>query len=117
MKLNKGDEVVAVDIDVLSNIYTVTKGGYALRFKTIELPQYGLQAAGVKSMLLQTNDEVVSAFFVEPDDEVVVLTSRGHIIKESAEGVQCYNRYRRGTLIVDRMKSNPHLVVDAGRTF
>ena len=59
MKLNKGDEVVAVDIDVLSNIYTVTKGGYALRFKTIELPQYGLQAAGVKSMLLQTNDEVV----------------------------------------------------------
>jgi len=92
MKLNKGDEVVAVDIDVLSNIYTVTKGGYALRFKTIELPQYGLQAAGVKSMLLQTNDEVVSAFFVEPDDEVVVLTSRGHIIKESAEGVQCYNR-------------------------
>jgi topoisomerase-4 subunit A len=115
MKLNKGDEVVAVDIDVLSNIYTVTKGGYALRFKTIELPQYGLQAAGVKSMLLQTNDEVVSAFFVEPDDEVVVLTSRGHIIKESAEGVQCYNRYRRGTLIVDRMKSNPHLVVDAGR--
>ena len=115
MKLNNGDELVAVDIDVLSNIYTVTKGGYALRFKTIELPQYGLQAAGVKSMLLQSDDEVVSSFFVEPEDEVVVLTSRGHIIKESAEGVQCYNRYRRGTLIVDRMKTNPHLVVDAGR--
>ncbi|MGI6782233.1 MAG: DNA topoisomerase IV subunit A [Acholeplasmataceae bacterium] len=115
MKLNNGDELVAVDIDVLSNIYTVTKGGYALRFKTIELPQYGLQASGVKSMLLQTNDEVVASFFVEPEDEVVVLTSRGHIIKESAEGIQCYNRYRRGTLIVDRMKSNPHLVVDAAR--
>ncbi len=115
MKLNNGDELAAVDIDVLSNIYTVTKGGYALRFKTIELPQYGLQAAGVKSMLLQTNDEVVASFFVEPEDEVVVLTSRGHIIKESAEGIQCYNRYRRGTLIVDRMKSNPHLVVDAAR--
>lgn len=79
------------------------------------MPQYGLQAAGVKSMLLQSDDEVVSSFFVEPEDEVVVLTSRGHIIKESAEGVQCYNRYRRGTLIVDRMKTNPHLVVDAGR--
>lgn len=115
MKLNKGDRLVAVDIDVLSNIYTVTKGGYALRFKTIELPQYGLQASGVKSMLLQAHDEVVSAFFVEPEDEVVVLTTRGHIIKESAEGIQCYNRYRRGTLIIDRMKSNPHLAVDAGR--
>ena len=45
MKLNKGDKLVAVDIDVLSNIYAVTKGGYALRFKTIELPQYGLQAS------------------------------------------------------------------------
>ena len=115
MKLNKGDKLVAVDIDVLSNIYAVTKGGYALRFKTIELPQYGLQASGVKSMLLQAHDEVVSAFFVEPEDEVVVLTTRGHIIKESAEGIQCYNRYRRGTLIIDRMKSNPHLAVDAGR--
>ena len=37
------------------------------------------------------------------------------MIKESAEGIQCYNRYRRGTLIVDRMKSNPHLVIDGGR--
>ena len=62
MRLNKGDELVSVDIDILSNIVCLTEGGYSLRFKTIELPQYGLQAAGVKSMLLQPDDYVRSAF-------------------------------------------------------
>ncbi|NLL69105.1 MAG: DNA topoisomerase IV subunit A [Acholeplasmataceae bacterium] len=110
MRLNKGDELVSVDIDILSNIVCLTEGGYSLRFKTIELPQYGLQAAGVKSMLLQPDDYVRSAFFAEPEDEIVILTSRGHIIKESAEGLPLYNRYRRGVLIIDRLKSNPHLI-------
>ncbi len=115
IRLNEGDELVSVDIDALSNIVAVTEGGYSLRFKTLELPQYGLQATGVKSMLLQKDDEVKSAFFMEPEDEIVILTSRGHIIKESAEGLPLYNRYRRGVLIIDRLKSNPHLIISAQR--
>lgn len=115
MRLNKGDQLVSVDIDSLSNIIAITESGYALRFKTLELPQYGLQAAGVKSMLLQSGDKVQSVFFAEPEDEVAIFTSRGHIIKESAEGLPLYNRYRRGVLIIDKMKTNPHLAVDANK--
>lgn len=115
MRLNKGDEVISVDIDVKSNIVSLTKGGYALRFKTIELPQYGLQAAGVKSMLLQPDDEVKASFFIEPEDEIIILTSRGHIIKEPAEGLPLYNRYRRGVTVVERLKSNPHLISGGAR--
>ena len=115
MRLNKGDQLVAVDIDVQSNIVALTEGGYSLRFKTLELPQYGLQAAGVKSMLLQPKDKVRAAFFLEPEDEIVIFTSRGHIIKESAEGLPLYNRYRRGVLVIDRLKSNPHLIKGGAR--
>lgn len=115
MRLKSGDRLVDVDIDTKSNIVMLSKGGYSLRFNTIELPQYGLQAAGVKSMLLQDGDEVVSAFYIEPEDDIALITSRGHLIKEEAQGLPLYNRYRRGVLIVDRLKSNPHYVMSGCR--
>ncbi len=115
MKLSETDEVVCVDDQAKSNILSISHKGYALRFKTEELPLYGLQAGGVKSMSLQDGDHLVSALYVKPNDDFVMLTNRGHIIKDVVEELPIYNRNRRGILIIEHQKANPHLAVSAAR--
>jgi topoisomerase IV subunit A len=115
MKLSDGDSVVAVDFGSRKNILSISKKGYALRFKTEELPLYGLQAGGVKSMSLSEGDVCASSLFVEPGDDFVILTNRGHVIKDVVEELPLYNRNRRGILIIEHQKANPHLAVSASR--
>lgn len=115
MKLSDTDEVISVDIHEKSNILSVSKKGYALRFKTEELPLYGLQAGGVKSMSLQDGDEVAGAIYVKPGDDFIILTNRGHVIKDVVEELPIYNRNRRGILIIEHQKANPHLAVSIAR--
>jgi len=115
MKLSDHDELVHVDMGERKNILAISKKGYALRFRTDELPLYGLQAGGVKSMSLSEDDEVASALYVNPGDDFIILTNRGHVIKDVVEELPIYNRNRRGILIVDHQKANPHLAVSAQR--
>lgn len=115
MKLSKTDELIHVDQHDKPNIISISKKGYALRFKTEELPLYGLQAGGVKSMSLSEDDEVAAALYVKPSDEFVILTNRGHVIKDVVEELPIYNRARRGILIIEHQKANPHFAVSASR--
>ena len=115
MKLSETDEVVCVDDQAKLNILSISHKGYALRFKTEELPLYGLQAGGVKSMSLQEGDHLVSALYVKPNDDFVMLTNRGHVIKDVVEELPIYNRNRRGILIIEHQKANPHFAVSAAR--
>lgn len=115
MKLNDKDEVIHVDISLKQNILSISKKGYALRFRSEELPLYGLQAGGVKSMSISEGDLLCGAIYVNPSDDFVILTSRGHIIKDVVEELPIYNRNRRGILIIEHQKSNPHLAASLSR--
>jgi topoisomerase-4 subunit A len=115
MKLNDDDEVIHVDFTERQNILAISKKGYALRFRSEELPLYGLQAGGVKSMSLSENDYVCGAIYVNPSDDFVILTSRGHIIKDVVEELPLYNRNRRGILIIEHQKTNPHYAASLSR--
>lgn len=115
MKLSDTDEVESIDIGEKTNILSVSTKGYALRFKTEELPLYGLQAGGVKSMSLQDGDHLIGARYVKPGDDFIILTSRGNVIKDVVEELPLYNRNRRGILIIEHQKANPHLAVSIAR--
>ena len=115
MRLADGDEVVSIDISEKPNILSVSKKGYALRFKTEELPLYGLQAGGVKSMSLSDGDEVAGAIYVKPGDDFIILTQRGNCIKDVVEELPLYSRNRRGIMIIEHQKTNPHSAVSLGR--
>ena len=115
MKLNSDDEVVSVDMNQKEHILVLSKNGYALRFNTEELPLYGLTAGGVKGIALNDGDELVSAIYTKSTDEFYYLTNRGHIIKDSVYELPLYSRYRRGILILERQKTNPHLIASATR--
>jgi topoisomerase-4 subunit A len=115
MKLSDNDEVISVDLGEKVNILSVSMKGYALRFKTEDLPLYGLQAGGVKSMSLQDGDQVAGARYVKQSDDFIILTNRGHVIKDVVEELPLYNRNRRGILIIEHQKANPHLAVSISR--
>ncbi|TNF06798.1 MAG: DNA topoisomerase IV subunit A [Bacillota bacterium] len=115
MKLSDGDELAFVDMHERKNILSISKKGYALRFRSEELPLYGLQAGGVKSMSLNEEDELVAALYVKPGDEFIMLTSRGHVIKDIVEELPIYNRNRRGIIVIEHQKANPHDAVSAAR--
>ncbi len=115
MKLSDGDELVSVDRGEKENILSLTKRGYCLRFKTEELPLYGLQAGGVKGASIADDDRLVGAIYVHESDEFVCLTTRGHVIKDVVEELPTYGRNRRGILVIDRLKSNPHFGASIAR--
>lgn len=115
MKLAKDDYLQSVSINQLPNILSITKNGYILRFRTLELPEYGLHASGVKSMIIAKDDELANAIYIDQTEDFLILTNRGHLLSDNASSVPLYNRYRRGVLQIEKLKKNPHLVVDLAR--
>ncbi|MFA6801431.1 MAG: DNA topoisomerase IV subunit A [Acholeplasmataceae bacterium] len=114
MKLSD-DELVSVDLGERENIISLSKNGYLLRMRTDDLPTYGLQASGVKGMSIAQSDMLVASRYVHQSDELVCLTSRGHVLTDVVAEIPLYNRNRRGILIIDHLKSNPHTGVDLHR--
>lgn len=115
MRLQKDDELVSVDINQKENVIGISKQGYALRFKLEDLPEYGTAAGGVMGMAIGEDDELVEAFYAFDSDSILMLSIRGHIIKDSVSELAVYNRNRRGIRVVENLKSNPHYVVSAAR--
>lgn len=115
MKLDDNDELVSVDKNQRSHIVSLSKNGYSLRFKTTELPLYGLSAGGVKSMVLNAGDEVAAAIYINEDEDFYFFTSRNHVIKEHPAAIPVYARARKGVMLLERQKANPHLIVGASR--
>ena len=115
MKLNDGDELRSIHYGQKENIISISKRGYVLRYITDDLPLYGLQAGGVKGMNIGDKDELVKALYVSERDEFIMLSVRGHVIKDVVEELPVYNRNRRGILVVEHLKSNPHDLVSADR--
>ena len=115
MRLRKDDELVSVNINQKDNIIGLSKDGYALRFKLEDLPEYGASAGGVLGMMIGDKDELAEAFYAFDSDEFVMLTSRGHIIKDTVSELAVYSRNRRGIRVVENLKSNPHYIVGAAR--
>ena len=115
MKLDSSDELASIDSAAKDFIISISKNGYVLRYKTDELPVYGLTAGGVKSMVLNEGDTVASAIYINQTDEFYFYTSRNHIIKDEAAAIPVYARYRKGIMLLERQKTNPHLIVAAAR--
>lgn len=115
MKLSHNDELVSIDYGQKDDIISISKNGYVLRYKTDDLPLYGLQAGGVKGMNIGSQDQLVSSLYVKDRDDFIMLTSRGHVIKDIVEELPVYSRNRRGILVIEHLKSNPHDCVDASR--
>lgn len=114
MKLQDNDKLVSVDItEKPLEIVCATKDCELIRYRALDVPMYGTSAAGIKSLKLKQDDYVVSSFYANKEDDILLLTSRGYIKRIKVIELNLSSRGRSSTAVIKKVKSNPHELVDA----
>lgn len=103
MKLAKGDEVVSGEVaEEKTSILTVAENGFGKRTK---IEDYRLQSRGGKGILsiklTQKGGKVVGMLLVRDEDEVVMITSAGILIRTTAENISTHGRNTQGVKLMD----------------
>ena len=102
IRLAKKDFVIGVDkYRPDAEAVLVTLNGYGKRTK---LENYNIQNRGGKGLktigVSHKNGPVVGFKVVKEDEELVILTSEGHIIRLEIENISTQKRYSRGVVVM-----------------
>ncbi|MEJ2163901.1 MAG: DNA gyrase subunit A [Desulfobacterales bacterium] len=102
MKLPPGDELVAME--VLSHgqtLFTVTENGYGKRTSIDEYPVQKRGGKGVISIKTsRRNGLVVSILLVEEENDLMLMTNTGKIIRMSIQGISVISRNTQGVKLM-----------------
>lgn len=117
IKLKNADSrLVSVDYYEPSNqnqsLLVVSHEGYAVRFDIAEVPVTGLRTGGVRAINLKDDDYAVDYVIVNEDYNLAMITQRGAFKEMAASDLAVGARARRGELVIHRLKSHPHKIVD-----
>jgi DNA gyrase subunit A len=103
MRLEKGDRLVGME--VLSHgqtVFTVTENGYG---KRTSIDEYPLRRRGGKGVItIKTNERngrVVGLLLVGDDDELMLMTNAGKLIRMPVNGVSVISRNTQGVKLMD----------------
>jgi DNA gyrase subunit A len=102
MKLDEGDQIVAME--VLSHgqtLFAVTQNGYG---KRTSIDEYPVQKRGGKGVIsIKTtprNGLVVSILLVEEDNDLMLMTNNGKIIRMPIKGISVISRNTQGVTVM-----------------
>ena len=111
MKL-KGDDLVTnvTDRDLEYTMIT-TRNGYALTFKTEEIPVVGLKTSGVKSIGLKDDIVVSGSIYDDNFEYLTVITDKGTGKRIKLSEFKLSTRARRGDRLIKDIKTNPYHIV------
>jgi len=103
MTLREGDRVVGMEIlSPVATILTVTENGYG---KRTPLEDYRVQRRGGMGIITirtsQRNGPVVSVAQVVDDDEVMLITSGGKVLRARVAGISTMGRATQGVRIMN----------------
>jgi DNA gyrase subunit A len=113
VSLAKKDEVVGMVIASSSmnssptTLFTVTTNGFA---KRSSLKEYRIQSRGGKGIInLKTtakNGEVVGTMMIEPQDEILVVTQNGMIVRCASKDIRQTGRNTQGVRLISLEKGD-----------
>jgi DNA gyrase subunit A len=103
ISLREGDEVVAMEVvREGGTILTVAQNGYG---KRTELEEYRLQSrGGVGIINIQTSDrngKVVGVAYVHDDDELMLISQQGMILRMKAGDIRTIGRATQGVRLIE----------------
>src|SRR6187399_1772237 len=103
IELRDDDEVVAMEVlTPVGSILSVTEQGYG---KRTELSEYRLQTrGGVGIINIQTSDrngKVVGIVQVSDDDELMLITQQGKILRMASKDIRTIGRATQGVRLID----------------
>lgn len=100
IKINDNDSIVNVAFVNEEQILVVTKNGMSIRFESKFVNPVGRIAAGVKTIKLDENDEVIAGLPIQSEtDEVVIISTTGYGKKVSIKEFTLQNRAGKGIMI------------------
>ncbi len=110
IKLAPGHEVIALTIIRDGLILTATENGYGKRTPVDEFPTQGRGGQGV--ITIQTskrNGRTVGAVLVADDDEIMLISSSGTLVRTAVNDISVQGRNTQGVRLI-RVEDNQRLV-------
>ncbi len=103
IRLVEGDEVVAAEVaEEKTCILTVAENGFGKRTKIDDYPLQGRGGKGVISIkLTEKGGKVVGLLQVRDEDEVVMITSAGKLIRTTAGNISIHGRNTQGVKLME----------------
>jgi DNA gyrase subunit A len=110
IELETGDEIVALEEVSTGTVLTVTANGYG---KRTAIDEYRLQSRGGKGLInIKTagrNGPVVAVKFLRGDEEVMLITEKGMIIRFNTADISTIGRNTQGVRLIN-LEEGDHLV-------
>ncbi|MBF0519259.1 MAG: DNA gyrase subunit A [Nitrospirae bacterium] len=116
IRLKSKDEVVSADVtDDRSTLLTVTELGYGKRTKASEYSAQSRGGQGVISIkITEKGGKAVGLIQVRDDDEIMLITKAGKLIRTPAENIPVTGRNTQGVRIMDVGPEN--MIVGIGKS-
>jgi DNA gyrase subunit A len=102
ISMRKGDELVGMEIvNPGETLLTVTENGYGKRTNISEYPVQGRGGKGVITIkTTERNGEVVAVRQVSEEDDLMIITRNGQIIRMKIRGVSVIGRNTQGIKLI-----------------
>ena len=116
ISLRKGDELVAmaqISAESTETLLTVCERGYGKRTATGEYPTRGRGGMGVITIkTTERNGKVVGVRIVTDEDDLMIITSGGKVIRMPVDGIPTLGRNTQGVRLVRLEPSESVVAVD-----
>jgi DNA gyrase subunit A len=102
IKLHEGDKVVGCDVIIPGRqVLFVSERGIGKRTPYDDFPTYHRNSGGVRAMRLnERTGNLIGAWGVAPDDELVIISGRGRVVRMEASEVSSLSRTATGYTMV-----------------
>ena len=104
MRLKEGQKVVSLLVTDNDTDYvlTATENGYGKRTLVSEYSRHGRGGQGLIAISTsERNGNVVSAAFVKEDDDIMILSKSGKVVRTRANEVSVYSRTAQGVRLIN----------------
>ncbi len=104
IRLSDEDQVIALLIpnDSEATVLTATVNGYGKRTRLDEYPQKGRNTQGVIAIKTsERNGEVVGSVLVQEEDDVMLISNRGTLVRIKASGISVLSRNTQGVTLIN----------------
>jgi DNA gyrase subunit A len=101
IRLEKGDEVVSLEILIGKTILTITENGYGKRTAVEDYRKTGRAGKGVINLKVSDKTgKVITTVAVEDKDNIIITTGKGMVIKTSLDNIRVMGRAAQGVRII-----------------
>ena len=112
INLTKGDEVVGMEVvNDSAYLLTVTERGFGKRTATKDFNPIGRGGKGVRAVkITEKVGELVGTLQVGSEEQIMVITDAGRLIRISVGGISVYGRASQGVKLIDISEKEENVV-------